>query len=142
MSFSAGENSRAQTSGILTGGWAATLLAATPVPRKIRCGPFYSATTRYISPNDAAGFCFQRSVNEGETDRVILQKFLRTHHMWEGLRLNDLLQCDPAANYQCRAFQHHQLFLLEFGEQSAHRLTRGSDDFCDFFMRQRHLHLR
>ena len=31
------------------------------------------------------------SGNEGEADRLILQKFLATHHIWEGLRLNNLL---------------------------------------------------
>ena len=96
---------------ILTGGWAAALLACT----HFRQDALRPILLDYHSI-DFTRRRGRRLHNEGETDRIILQKSFPTHHIREGLRLNNLLQCNPAANDQRRTFQHHQLLLLELRE--------------------------
>ena len=58
------------------------------------------------------------------------------------LRLHNLLQREAAANNERCALRLHQLFLLEFGEQPAHRLARRADDLGNLFVSQRQSHLR
>ena len=49
-------------------------------------------------------------------DGLILSTRSRYDNVRKVLRLDDLFQRRPAANHQRRAFQLHQLFLLELGE--------------------------
>jgi len=52
----------------------------------------------------------------------------------DALRLYDLLERDTAANDQGRASGLHQLLLLEFRKQPAHRLARRADDLGDLLV--------
>jgi hypothetical protein len=44
--------------------------------------------------------------------------------------------CTVSADNKCRTFYLQELFLLEDGKQSSHRLSGGPDHLGDFFVRE------
>ena len=100
---------------------------------------FYSTTNRSSSLKDAGIAPKLPSPTQNETDRVIVLALSKNWQSPEGsstkmLGLHDFLQRKAAANDQGRALGLHQLLLLEFGKQAAHRLARRADDLGDLFV--------
>src|SRR5579871_110144 len=61
---------------------------------------------------------------------------LRFHRVRTLSGLHNFLERRPAADHQRCAFDLHQLFLPEFGEEAADRFASRADDLSDLFVRE------